>query len=96
MDIDLPVIACETQLVKVYLGSIHAYHKCSLGNGVRDNVQVYNIPKFDGYHERQQPPVLSENIAEIEAFSRVCVPNKSHIHSNQGLTIMFHRNATLK
>jgi hypothetical protein len=43
----------------------------SLGNGIRDNVQVYNIPKFDGHHQRQQPPVLAENIEEIEAFSRV-------------------------
>jgi isopenicillin N synthase-like dioxygenase len=32
---------------------------------------VYNIPKFDGFHERKQPPVLEDNITEIEAFSRV-------------------------
>lgn len=44
-------------------------------------MQVYNIPKFDGYHERQQPLVLSENIAEIEAFSRVCILNPSHAQS---------------
>lgn len=30
------------------------------------------IPKFDGYHQRAQPDVLSKHIAEIEAFSRVC------------------------
>lgn len=46
-------------------------NQLSMGNGVKDNVQVYNIPKFDGFHQRQQPPVLTENIAEIEAFSRV-------------------------
>jgi isopenicillin N synthase-like dioxygenase len=50
-------------------------------------VQVYNIPKFDGYHERQQPPLLSENIAEIEAFSRVCIPKISY-NPNQALTIV--------
>lgn len=27
---------------------------------IKDNVQVYNIPKFDGYHHRTQPPVLQE------------------------------------
>lgn len=43
----------------------------SIGNGIKDNIQVYNIPKFDGFHERQQPPVLKDNIKEIEAFARV-------------------------
>ncbi|PWY90586.1 Clavaminate synthase-like protein [Aspergillus sclerotioniger CBS 115572] len=43
-----------------------------LGNGIKDNVQVYNIPKFDGYHKRLQPPVLADNIHEIETFSRKC------------------------
>lgn len=61
--------------------TIHAKQSHSLGNGVKDNVQVYNIPKFDGYHERQQPLVLSENIAEIEAFSRVCILNRCHAQS---------------
>ena len=37
-----------------------------------DNVQVYNLPKFDGYHERAQPPVLRDHIKEIEKFSRKC------------------------
>ncbi|KAI0005603.1 hypothetical protein F4779DRAFT_49631 [Xylariaceae sp. FL0662B] len=43
-----------------------------LGNGIRDNVQVYNIPKFDGYHTRKQPAVLQDHIEEIETFSRKC------------------------
>ena len=43
-----------------------------LAEGVKDNVEVYNMPKFDGYHERAQPPVLKEHIDEIEAFSRKC------------------------
>ena len=37
-----------------------------------DNVQVYNLPKFDGYHQRAQPPVLQNHIKEIENFSRKC------------------------
>ena len=32
----------------------------------------YNIPKFDGHHHREQPPVLKDNIQEIESFSRKC------------------------
>lgn len=39
---------------------------------IRDNYQVYNLPKFDGYHTRKQPSVLAENIHEIETFSRKC------------------------
>jgi isopenicillin N synthase-like dioxygenase len=53
------------------IGSLANMSSTSLGNGIRDNVQVYNIPKFDGHHQRQQPRVLAENIEEIEAFSRV-------------------------
>lgn len=36
------------------------------------SIQVYNIPKFDGFHPREQPKVLQDNIAEIEKFSRAC------------------------
>ncbi|KAH8771608.1 hypothetical protein F5883DRAFT_456191 [Diaporthe sp. PMI_573] len=54
-----------------YNGYRPAGHRI-LGNGIKDNVQVYNIPKFDGFHKRKQPPVLEENIQEIEAFSRKC------------------------
>lgn len=39
---------------------------------IRDNYQVYNLPKFDGYHPREQPSVLADHINEIEAFSRKC------------------------
>ncbi|OTB00322.1 hypothetical protein M426DRAFT_237690 [Hypoxylon sp. CI-4A] len=54
-----------------YNGYRPAGHRV-LGNGIKDNVQVYNIPKFDGYHQRKQPPVLEANIKEIESFSRKC------------------------
>ncbi|KXT06777.1 hypothetical protein AC578_7320 [Pseudocercospora eumusae] len=43
-----------------------------LTENIKDNVQVYNLPKFDGYHQRPQPSVLQDNIQEIEAFSRKC------------------------
>jgi hypothetical protein len=42
-----------------------------LAEGLYDNVQVYNIPKFDGFHQRDQPEVLKAHIEEIEKFSRV-------------------------
>jgi hypothetical protein len=42
-----------------------------LVDGIFDNIQVYNIPKFDGFHKRAQPKVLQNNIGEIEKFSRV-------------------------
>ncbi|KAG0650818.1 putative 2-oxoglutarate-dependent dioxygenase JRG21 [Hyphodiscus hymeniophilus] len=38
--------------------------------GVKDNIQVYNTPKFDGFHKRAQPKVLQTHIEEIEKFSR--------------------------
>jgi len=43
-----------------------------LADGIYDNVQVYNIPKFDGFHERKHPEVLQDHIDEIEEFSREC------------------------
>ncbi|KAK5684326.1 hypothetical protein LTS10_004193 [Elasticomyces elasticus] len=43
-----------------------------LKDNIKDNIQVYNLPKFDGYHKRAQPPVLQDHIAEIEDFSRAC------------------------
>ncbi|KAI0146643.1 hypothetical protein BJ166DRAFT_571429 [Pestalotiopsis sp. NC0098] len=54
-----------------YNGYRPAGHR-KIANGVKDNIQVYNIPKFDGFHARQQPPVLGEHVREIEAFSRKC------------------------
>ncbi|OJJ59146.1 hypothetical protein ASPSYDRAFT_203151 [Aspergillus sydowii CBS 593.65] len=54
-----------------YNGYRPAGHRI-LGNGIKDNVQVYNIPKFDGHHERKQPAILASHITEIEAFSRKC------------------------
>ncbi|KAJ3466699.1 hypothetical protein MRS44_004263 [Fusarium solani] len=62
----------ESDLVK---GEYNGYRPAGnriIGNGIKDNIQVYNIPKFDGFHERHQPPVLGTNIKEIEAFSRKC------------------------
>ncbi|WVR09331.1 hypothetical protein IAU60_006397 [Kwoniella sp. DSM 27419] len=41
-----------------------------LGGGVRDQTEVYNIPKFDGYHDRDHPEVIKENLGEIEQFAK--------------------------
>ena len=43
-----------------------------LKDNIRDNVQVYNLPKFDGFHNRHQPGVLQDHISTIEDFSRKC------------------------
>ncbi|KAK8253660.1 hypothetical protein IWZ00DRAFT_522793 [Phyllosticta capitalensis] len=58
-------------------GEYNGYRPSGLRNrltddGIMDNIQVYNLPKFDGFHKRAQPAVLQENIAEIETFSRKC------------------------
>ncbi|KAK3376196.1 hypothetical protein B0T24DRAFT_591877 [Lasiosphaeria ovina] len=56
-------------------GEYNGYRPSGLrvvGNGVKDNIQVYNIPKFDGFHPRAQPAVIQEHIEEVEAFSRKC------------------------
>ncbi|KAI0309609.1 Clavaminate synthase-like protein [Amylostereum chailletii] len=39
-------------------------------SGIRDRVEVYNIPKFNGYFEQSHPAVLTEHIDEIEKFAR--------------------------
>ncbi|KAJ5619839.1 hypothetical protein N7510_003823 [Penicillium lagena] len=54
-----------------YNGYRPAGHRM-LGNGIRDNVQVFNIPKFDGQHVRPQPAVVQDHIEEVESFSRKC------------------------
>ncbi|KAL4893712.1 hypothetical protein BDV59DRAFT_201489 [Aspergillus ambiguus] len=40
--------------------------------GVHDNLQIYSIPKFDGYHEHSHPPVIQEQLRAIETFERKC------------------------
>ncbi|KAL3480960.1 hypothetical protein BJX99DRAFT_272176 [Aspergillus californicus] len=54
-----------------HTGYLPAGHRL-IGNGIRDNVQRYNIPKLNGYHHAQQPPIFADNIAAIETFSRKC------------------------
>lgn len=62
------------KLLQVYMyHQLFSHARYSIANGVKDNIQVYNIPKFDGFHAKalQQPPLLADNLKEIEAFSRV-------------------------
>lgn len=61
--------AGETFSVEAFC--ISADRTSSLAPGIVDNVQVYNLPKFDGFHHREQPAILQDNIKEIEEFSRV-------------------------
>ncbi|GBE88138.1 Clavaminate synthase-like protein [Sparassis latifolia] len=39
-------------------------------SGLRDRVEVYNIPKFNGDFEHQHPAIIQEHISEIEEFAR--------------------------
>ncbi|KAM0819755.1 hypothetical protein AB5N19_05571 [Seiridium cardinale] len=54
-----------------YNGYKPAGHR-KIANGVNDNIQVYNIPNFDGFSKRQRPPVLDNHIQENESFSCKC------------------------
>lgn len=58
-------------------GEYNGYRPAGLRNltedgSIKDNIQVYNIPKFDGFHKRKHPAVLEDHIDEIEGFSRKC------------------------
>ena len=75
MDIALLAVVCKSE--KPLTGRM-GFDKALLTrclsrvtNGIKDNVEVYNIPKFDGFHGREQPAVLQNNIEAIEKFSRV-------------------------
>ena len=39
--------------------------------GLRDRVEMYNIPKFTEHFEHKHPKIISDRIAEIEEFVRV-------------------------
>ncbi|KIY69772.1 Clavaminate synthase-like protein [Cylindrobasidium torrendii FP15055 ss-10] len=38
--------------------------------GLRDRVEIYNIPKFNGDFKHNHPEILQNNIEEIEGFAR--------------------------
>ncbi|KAJ7581159.1 Clavaminate synthase-like protein [Mycena floridula] len=38
--------------------------------GLRDKVEIYNIPKFNGDFVHNHPAVIEENLAEVEEFAR--------------------------
>jgi len=39
-------------------------------SGLRDRVEIYNIPKFNGYFPQEHPAPVKDNIEEIEEFAR--------------------------
>jgi len=39
-------------------------------SGITDQIEVYNIPKFNGYFPREHPAPVSEHLGEIEEFAR--------------------------
>ncbi|EPQ56027.1 Clavaminate synthase-like protein [Gloeophyllum trabeum ATCC 11539] len=38
--------------------------------GLRDRIEIYNIPKFNGHFPQKHPAVVQERITEIEEFAR--------------------------
>ncbi|ESK86175.1 flavonol synthase [Moniliophthora roreri MCA 2997] len=38
--------------------------------GLRDRVEIYNIPKFNGFFPHNHPRIIQDNIQEIEEFAR--------------------------
>ncbi|KAJ7581158.1 Clavaminate synthase-like protein [Mycena floridula] len=38
--------------------------------GIRDQTEIYNIPKFNGDFVHKHPAVIQENLAEVEEFAR--------------------------
>ncbi|KAK0189462.1 Clavaminate synthase-like protein [Armillaria mellea] len=38
--------------------------------GIRDRTEMYNIPKFNDYFPQVHPPVIVENLNEVEAFAK--------------------------
>ncbi|THG99011.1 hypothetical protein EW026_g3259 [Hermanssonia centrifuga] len=39
-------------------------------SGLKDRVEIYNIPKFDGFFKHEHPAIVQENLPEIEEFSK--------------------------
>ncbi|KAK6910986.1 flavonol synthase [Kwoniella mangroviensis CBS 8886] len=70
---DLPLEEKSKYIPDLENGEYNGYRpagRAALAGGVRDQTEVYNIPKFDGYHDRDHPDVIKENIGEIEDFAR--------------------------
>ncbi|WRT68701.1 uncharacterized protein IL334_005681 [Kwoniella shivajii] len=70
---DLPLEEKSKYIPDLENGEYNGYRpagRAVLGGGVKDQTEVYNIPKFDGYHPRDHPDVIKENIGEIEQFAK--------------------------
>ncbi|KAH9957689.1 Clavaminate synthase-like protein [Russula dissimulans] len=39
--------------------------------GIRDRVEIYNIPKFNGHFKHHHPQLIQETIHEVERFARL-------------------------
>lgn len=68
MDLHLQDNACK---YIIYNSKCLTLTDTRLGNGVTDNIQRFKISKFNGEHQGLYPPILADNITEIEHFTRV-------------------------
>ncbi|EKM49048.1 uncharacterized protein PHACADRAFT_265878 [Phanerochaete carnosa HHB-10118-sp] len=46
------------------------FHSLDPVSGLRDRVEIYNIPKFNGDFKHEHPAIIQESIAEIEELAR--------------------------
>ncbi|WVW85281.1 hypothetical protein I302_107319 [Kwoniella bestiolae CBS 10118] len=70
---DLPLEEKSKYIPDLENGEYNGYRpagRAVLAGGVKDQTEVYNIPKFDGYHDRDHPDVIKANLGEIEEFAR--------------------------
>ncbi|ODN83498.1 hypothetical protein L202_01632 [Cryptococcus amylolentus CBS 6039] len=70
---DLPLEEKSKYTPDLENGEYNGYRpagRAVLGGGLKDRTEVYNIPKFDGFHERAHPEVIQSSIGEVESFAR--------------------------
>ncbi|TCD67745.1 hypothetical protein EIP91_011987 [Steccherinum ochraceum] len=49
--------------------------------GLRDRVEIYNIPKFNGDFPHNHPDTIQSHITEIEEFAKACLIPPVSLHS---------------
>ncbi|KAK0457092.1 Clavaminate synthase-like protein, partial [Desarmillaria tabescens] len=72
---ELPVEEKSAYTPDMGNGKVNGYIPASrkiinVDTGTRDRTEMYNIPKFNGYFPQVHPPVVAENLKEVEEFAR--------------------------
>jgi len=70
---ELPLEEKEKYLADLEHGGYNGYKPkglYSVKDEIKDNIEIYNIPKFTEKYHRDQPQLIKEHIKEIEQFSK--------------------------